>query len=154
VKPQRVQSGGFTLIEIMMVVVILGMTLSMGLPAFYRAMKKEGMRKAESELVEACQTARRQAIMSGNETKLIFHPLDGTFEVPGAYERKEIPVDIIIDILGVNFIQYEKAPEAEVDFFRNGTSDEFTIVLRGADGTARKISLDSVTALPFVENLR
>ena len=52
-KPGRPFPRGFTLIEVMMVVAIIGLTLTMGLPAFLRVLKKEGMYKAEYELVEA-----------------------------------------------------------------------------------------------------
>jgi hypothetical protein len=61
----------------------------------------------------------------------------------------------VIDILGVNFIQLEKAEEARVHFFPNGTSDEFTILIHStSDGSYRKISLDTVTALTVVEDVR
>jgi prepilin-type N-terminal cleavage/methylation domain-containing protein len=153
-KPARQFSRGFTLIEVMMVVAIIGLTLTMGLPGFLRVLQKEGMRKAEYEMVEACKEARRAAIMNNEKTYLVIHPLLGTFEVPGTYAQKQLPNDIAIDILGVNFIQYERADEARVCFFPNGTSDEFTIVLHSLGGVYRKIFLDTVTALPDIENIR
>lgn len=153
-KTRPPKSAGFTLIEIMMVVAIIGLTLTMGLPSFYRSIKKEGMAKAESELVEACQSARREAIMKNHNVELVLNPIDGTFQVPGAYELKELPPDIRIDILGVNFIELTKAPEARVHFFPNGTSDEFTIVISSADGSVREIDLDTVAALPVVKTIR
>jgi prepilin-type N-terminal cleavage/methylation domain-containing protein len=152
VKTARHRAQGFTLVEIMMVVAIIGLTLTMGIPSFVRVLKKEGMRKAESDLLEACQDARRAAIINNQTTDLVFHPLEGSFEVPGAFEKATLPNDILIDIMGVNFIQVEKADLARVHFFPNGTSDEFTIVIRAAsDGATRKIYLDTVTALPVVE---
>jgi type II secretory pathway pseudopilin PulG len=139
----------------MMVVAILGLTLTMSIPSIVRSIKKEGMRKAESDLLEACQAARRSAIMDNKDTDLVIHPIDRTLEVPGAFPQVELPPDIIIDILGVNFIQLEQAPEARVHFHPNGTSDEFTILLHSAaDGSYRKISLDTVTALVDVETVR
>ena len=151
-KTARHRAQGFTLIEIMMVVAIIGLTLTMGIPSFVRVLKKEGMRKAESDLLEACQNARRAAIINNQTTDLVFHPLEGSFEVPGAFEKATLPNDILIDIMGVNFIQVEKADQARVHFFSNGTSDEFTVVIRAAsDGATRKIYLDTVTALPVVE---
>jgi general secretion pathway protein H len=158
-KPSRpcgksTKTRGFTLIEIMMVVAIMGLTLAMGLPSFIRVIRKEGMRKAEYDLVEACREARRAAIMNGQTTDLVLHPLDGTFEVPGAFPTAQIPNDIIIDILGVNFIQLEKAEQASVHFFPNGTSDEFTIVLHSTGGKYLKFSLDTVTALPDIQDIQ
>jgi prepilin-type N-terminal cleavage/methylation domain-containing protein len=147
-------AAAFTLIEIMMVVAILGLTLTMGFPSFVRAWRKEGMGKAERDLVLACQEARRAAIMNNQTTDLVIRPLDRTFGVPGGFGPATIPDDVIIDIMGVNFIQMERAEEARVHFFPGGTSDEFTIVLRAADGSARKIYLDTVTALVRVDNIR
>ena len=146
--------AAFTLIEVMMVVAIIGLTLTMGFPVFLRGIRHEGMGKAERDLVQACQEARRAAIMNNRTTDLVIRPLEHTISVPGDFGPAVIPDDIMIDILGVNFIQLEKADEARVHFFPGGTSDEFTIVLRGADGSARKIYLDTVTALVRVENIR
>jgi prepilin-type N-terminal cleavage/methylation domain-containing protein len=148
------QTGAFTLIEIMMVVAIIGLTLTMGFPSFVRAWRKEGMGKAERDLVLACQEARRAAIMNNQITDLVIRPLDRTISVPGGFGPVLIPNDVNIDIMGVNFIQMEKADEARVHFFPGGTSDEFTIVLHGADGSARKIYLDTVTALVRVDTIR
>jgi prepilin-type N-terminal cleavage/methylation domain-containing protein len=146
---------GFTLIEVMMVVAIIGLTLTMGLPSFVRLIRREGMRKAEYEMVEACKEARRAAIMNNQVTDLVIHPLLGTFEVSGStFPAAQLPADVGIDILGVNFIQFEKSDQASVRFFPNGTSDEFTIVLHSSDGSTLKISLDTVTALVDVEVIR
>ena len=90
-KTGRHSPGGFTLIEIMMVVAIIGLTLTMGIPSFVRVLKKEGMRKAESDLLEACQEARRAAIMDNQTTDLVIHPMHGTFKVPGAFKHGGIP---------------------------------------------------------------
>jgi len=138
----------------MMVVAIIGLTLTLGLPSFLHTIRREGMGKVEYEMVEACKEARRSAIMNNQKTYLVLHPLDGTFEVPGAYPRSQIPSDVVIDILGVNFIELERADEARVCFLPNGTSDEFTIVLHQAGGAYRKISLDTISALPVIENMR
>ncbi len=153
-KPGRPFPRGFTLIEVMMVVAIIGLTLTMGLPGFLRVLQREGMRKAEYEMVEACKEARRAAIMNNQKTFLVIHPLLGTFEVPGAFPQAQLPNDVIIDILGVNFIQLERADDARVCFFPNGTSDEFTIVLHSSGGAYRKIYLDTVTALPDIQDIR
>ncbi len=41
-------------------------------------------------------------------TDLVLHPVDGTFEVPGAFKTAQLPGDIVIDTLGVNFIEIEE----------------------------------------------
>ncbi len=150
--PKRL--AAFTLIEIMMVVAILGLAMTMGFPSFVRSLRKEGIGKAERDLIQACQEARRAAIMNNQTTDLVIRPVDRTISVPGGFGPAVIPDDVNIDILGVNFIQLEKADEARVHFYSGGTSDEFTIVLHAANGMARKYSLDTVTALVNIEVIR
>jgi prepilin-type N-terminal cleavage/methylation domain-containing protein len=153
-KTRSNHAAAFTLIEIMMVVAIIGLTLTMSFPSFRDAMRKEGIGKAESELLRACQEARRAAIMNNKTTELVIRPLDRTISVPGGFGPEVIPNDVNIDILAVNFNQMEKEDEARVRFSSRGTSDEFTIVLHGADGSARQYSLDTVTALLNIEKIR
>jgi prepilin-type N-terminal cleavage/methylation domain-containing protein len=151
-KTKAHQAAAFTLIEIMMVVAIIGLTLSLGIPSFVRSIKREGMGKVERDLMEACQDARRTAIINNQTTDLVIRPLDRTISVPGVFGPAEIPNDIVIETMGVNFIRMEGAEEARVHFHPGGTSDEFKIVLHGPDGSYRTIKLDIVTALPRVEN--
>jgi prepilin-type N-terminal cleavage/methylation domain-containing protein len=145
-------TGAFTLIEIMMVVAILGLTLTMSIPSFHHMLQREGMGKVERDLVQACQEARRAAIMNNSTTELVIRPLDHTFSVAGAFDMVTIPNDVNIEALGVNFSSLETQPEAHVRFSPKGTSDEFMIVLHGSDGSYRTIYLDCVTALARVEN--
>ena len=51
-------ADGFTLIEVMVVVGILGMLLAMGMPAFIQSIRKDPLRQAVSDIEEACSKAR------------------------------------------------------------------------------------------------
>src|SRR3954451_11983721 len=146
VRTNTVRSA-FTLIEIMIVVGIMGLILAMGMPSFVKTLRREGMQKAVHDLDEACKSARADAIMGQHTADLVIHPMDGTISAPG-FKTAELPKNIQIQILGVNFVQFERAEEAKVHFFPNGTSDEFTIVIQDDQFQTRQISLDVMTALP------
>jgi len=146
------RTSGFTLIEVMMVVAILGLTLTMGLPSFVKTIKREGMRKVQMDLMEACRTARRSAILSSEPVYITFHPRDGDFETSGFHSQW--PEDIHLEMLAVNFLEYKDAESARVRFNPNGTSDEFTIVVHSDQGDIVKLSLEPITALARMENLR
>jgi prepilin-type N-terminal cleavage/methylation domain-containing protein len=148
------QAGGFTLIEIMLVVAIIGLTLTMGVPRLWQGLRKEGMGKFERDLVLGCQDARQAAILNNKPEHLVIHPRDRTFTVPGDSETKVIPDTVSIDTLGVNFVELKDADEAVIEFRPQGTSDEFTIVYRSPEGAIRKLSLDTVTALVDIQALR
>ncbi|HWF19189.1 MAG TPA: type II secretion system protein [Verrucomicrobiae bacterium] len=144
---------GFTLIEIMIVVSIMGLILAMGMPSFVKTLHKEGMNKAVKDIREACLAARADAILHQKTADLIFHPADRTISAPG-FKEATLPNNVEIQILGVNFVQYERADEAKIHFFPNGTSDEFTIVVQDDQFQTRQISLDVMTALPEMEVIR
>jgi hypothetical protein len=112
------------------------------------------MRKAEYDMINACKEARRAAIMNNKTASLVLHPVDHTFEVPGAFAMTQLPDDVNIDTLGVNFIESKDFDQATVHFFPNGTSDEFTILLHSAGGTMIEIDLDTIAALPVIKDIR
>src|ERR1017187_9572575 len=68
------RSPGFTLIEIMIVVAIMGIVMTMSVPIVYKVWRKAPMRTAVSSVVEVCSHARARAIMGGVVTEVVFHP--------------------------------------------------------------------------------
>lgn len=171
---RRTSSPGFTLIEIMVVVGIMGIIMAMGVPSILKSIRKEGMRKAISDVEEVCSNARARAILRGKETEVVFYPLERRFEVGGAgagastastdgggdvvVEKQPPPQssglaagldeDITIEMLDINLLEYRESESARVRFFPNGTSDELTLILRSAKKNEfYKISLEVTTGL-------
>ena len=171
----------FTLIEIMLAISIGAIIMAIGLPAFVNAMRKEDLRKAVSEVVEGCSHARAQAILKGVPMEFVIRAEDGSLSVQPARLRNsgepfgkeasqigqssaespsipsgfssQLPSDVGVKLVYVNFQDKMELPEARVRFFPNGTSDEFTVILFSTKGE-KKISLDLVTGLADVETLR
>lgn len=149
---------GFTLIEIMVVVAIMGIILAAGVPSLYGFMHKAGIRKTTSDIVETCQSARAAAIMSGSPTDLIFHPKEGTCEASGAsggygsWAHSAKIENCSIEMLDVNLQECKDFDTVKVRFFPNGTCDEMTLVLVSGNNEWRKISLELTTALPTVSD--
>jgi prepilin-type N-terminal cleavage/methylation domain-containing protein len=73
--------AAFTLIEIMVVVGIMGIIITMGVPIVYRMGHKEPMTKAISEITEVLSNARKLAILKGQDVEVVFHPREGRLEV-------------------------------------------------------------------------
>ena len=73
--------SAFTLIEIMIVIAIMGVVLTMGVPVVYKAWHKAPLTKEVSEIMEVCSHARALSIMQGKEVDVVFHPKEGRFEV-------------------------------------------------------------------------
>lgn len=166
---RRRARAGFTLIEIMIVVALIGLISATAIPSIYQLAKKTGLRRAISDLRDVCDNARRQAIFTGKQVTVVFYPIDRKFGIsgdpaptadlstgeskpavemiPGTEATGIIPEDIGLEMLDVNQSEYKDSDRAWVRFYPNGTCDEMTIVYRTEDNEYRKLTLEPTTAL-------
>jgi prepilin-type N-terminal cleavage/methylation domain-containing protein len=171
----------FTLLEIMMVVAIIGLMMTMSVPAILRTMHQEPLRKAVNDVLNICSHARAQAILHGVTTTIVFHPQSGDVTLAGiatthatdgfaspntptgettttassasALNSTHFGDSITIDMLDVNLSEYKDASEALVRFFPDGTSDELTLIIHAGD-QYRKITLEVTTGLASMQTIR
>jgi prepilin-type N-terminal cleavage/methylation domain-containing protein len=153
---------GFTLIEIMLVVALMGLILAIAVPPIYRSAIKEPMRLTVVGLQDAFEAARAGAILTGKETKVVFRPLDKAYSVEGGMTGGKpkvassgtIPESIQIEMLDVNMYPFLMEQEARVRFFPDGTCDELTLVIVSRQNEYRKITLDPVTGFHSIGDVR
>jgi prepilin-type N-terminal cleavage/methylation domain-containing protein len=161
--PIRVTQPGqraFTLIEIMVVVAIIGLFAAIGLPSLMKALEKEGMRKAVSEVIDVCASARAKAILLNTTVAVTFHPGEKSFAVEGGGPGKgatyvsssKLPDSVDFAMLDINMQDFGASEWARVRFFPNGTSDEMTIVLHDR-AEWKKITLEFATAIASVSEV-
>ena len=141
-------------------------------------LRKEPLRKAVSDIVDACTAARAQAILQGVPAAVTIRASDGSITVspvgtnatdgagmntqgePNRVGETGAPLfsarlhdDIAVRLLYVNLKNQMEADQTRVHFYPNGTSDDFTIIIESKSGI-RKVSLECVTGLPTVEAIR
>ena len=152
---------GFTLIEIMIVVAILGLVVAGMVPTLFVSARKESFRQAVADIVEVCEGARRRAILSGEKVEVHFYPQERRMSVgasSGEGEGSSVtsaswPDTVGLEMLDVNLTEWKDTEEARVRFYPNGTSDEMTVILRSEKNEYKKITLEPMTALASAEPL-
>jgi len=152
----------FTLIEIMIVVAIIGMVAAMGLPSIIKAVQKDGMRKAVSDITDVCASARAKAIWTQQRVAVVFHPLPGdeSFEVQGGGEGHntvythagKLPPGVNFAMLDIEHLDFGASKDAYVWFFPNGTANEMFIVLQDKSDR-RKITTEFATGMTHVSDV-
>jgi len=58
-------SRGFTLIEIMIVLAIIMIIMTIGVPSVMRGLTRDDLSRAMNDTIEGCKTARDRAILQG-----------------------------------------------------------------------------------------
>lgn len=157
---------GFTLIEIMIVIAIIAIVMTVGVPSMMRAFEKDDLARAIHDVNEGCKTARDRAILQGIPYEFVIRE-DGTMDVRALPPEQRIaPVeshsarddagapysgfprklgeDVVIQLIDVNFVNHMEDAEAHARFFPNGTCDEFSVVFAW-HGKQRSLMADIVT---------
>ena len=158
----------------MIVVGIMGLIATMGVPIVYKMYHKQPMYQTVVDVLEVCKNARARAILQGTMTEVVFHPLEGRLEVGGTGGEAPmgmaahvsspgvsgsglsavISEHIVVEMLDINLVEYKDAEIARMRFYPNGMSDELTIVLRSEHNEWRKITSELTTGLVSVEDFK
>jgi prepilin-type N-terminal cleavage/methylation domain-containing protein len=161
--------AGFTLIEIMIVLAIMMIIMTIGVPSVMRGLTRDDLSRAMNDTIEGCKTARDRAILQGIPYEFVLTsggemnvnalpPERGEGLLPDARagSSRTVPAgpyagfprhlgeDVAIQLVDLNFISRMEEPEAHVRFFPNGTCDEFTVVYN-FKGKQRTAMADIVT---------
>jgi type II secretory pathway pseudopilin PulG len=150
----------------MIVVGIIGLVAAMGVPSIAKALQKDGMRKAVSDVEDVFFSAREQAILTNQKVAVVVYPRERRFGVEGANAGSGTTVNVhsgktvvatlpdgiefaMLDIFRQDYVQSEWA---RIFFNADGTCDEAVLVLIGKGGS-EKITLEYATGMPVVSDV-
>ena len=140
------RARGFTFLEIMVVIVILGILIAVALPNMSGTRDATALRSAANDFANAGMTARQMAIVQGEETYLIVNAAKGEWQMAffdvEVEEKKrlrdqrgmspderlrEFPERVRAEKLQTDAGELQKDDAQRVTFFPNGSSSGLAI---------------------------
>jgi general secretion pathway protein H len=117
---RQAQQRGFTLVEMVAVVVLLGIVLSVVSMAFSKSMNNAKVQAASRDLVAALRYTRSQAIVKGQQAALDIDLQNNTYQAPGRALVK-LPTQMHMTLLTADSEQ-TGATSGRIRFFPDGAS--------------------------------
>jgi len=117
---RRAQQGGFTLIELVAVVVLLGIVLSVVSLTFSKSLGSAQVEAASRDLVAALRYTRGQAIVHGTQAALDIDMANNTYQAPGK-PMVRLPREMHMNLLTAETEQ-TSATSGRIRFFSDGAS--------------------------------
>lgn len=126
----RARQAGFTLLELLVVLVILGLSAAVALPTLTRGPGRADLARGAQEVAAALRAARALAITENRPASFTADTLSGHFAAEGQPE-KTVPDGIGLSVLTVT--GQAAGDRAGIRFFPDGSSTGGGVVLsRGA----------------------
>ncbi len=135
------KNAGFSLIELLVVMVIIGLIVGIGLPAFSGSVQKASIRSGASQLASALRAVRAKSVSEkaifslviDNEKKIIY-PLKGMYSPEDRDAKKALAIDIPPDI-AIWKKNGQRVRVTSVRFSPMGTSSGATLYVTSTDAS-------------------
>ncbi|MEE9542340.1 MAG: GspH/FimT family pseudopilin [Thermodesulfobacteriota bacterium] len=156
---------GFTLIELVVVMMIVGLAVTLTLPVFSRSINGFELRRSVQEVRAALRYAREMAITYQSPMRFAFDIEGDRYwladidapraAVPGSAMDKAIPLYHKVEIEGFRWIDGSRASEVGwIEFYPNGSSSGGSLLLKAAETERmRRIVMEPFTGLSHVESV-
>jgi general secretion pathway protein H len=117
---RHVRQRGFTLIELVAVIVLVGIAISVVSLSFGKSLNNAKIQAASRDLVGALRYTRGQAIVKGQQAALDLDLQNNTYQAPGKALVK-LPKDMHMTLLTADSEQ-TSATSGRIRFFPDGAS--------------------------------
>ena len=119
--PSRRFARGFTLLELMVVIVIIGIVLALSPPLFSAGVTSAEQRAVARSVAQTLRFARSEAIANRTDVGVEFNLEDRTYQLPGGKKRGKWPETIQLE-LTTTAAETIDPKHANVRFYSDGGS--------------------------------
>ncbi len=132
------QHSGFTLLELLAAITIVGLVLAVAVPASVRFYESIQYRQAVRDVVTALASARYRAINTGRAQDVSVDPGKNTLEWNG--ERTELPDGFNVAVHSARELNRDRI--GVIRFYPEGGSSGGGVDMERADGSGVRVSVD------------
>lgn len=141
--PRPHSTRGFSLMELMIVLVVLGMLLGFGVPSFHRYSQTQSLRGTAQNLVNTIQLQRSRAMANGQDVRIDFDtaaPAGWTCIGAGRSSRVQLP----------RGVRYHSAAPTTLTISRDGRLNTSGTVIFATDANVRDTVSIQLTGFAMV----
>jgi general secretion pathway protein H len=140
--------AGFTLLELIMVIVVIALSIAISFPALSRGTAALHLRSAGRDVLNVLRYAREKAITEQREMHFVAEKQGRqvvlTDELGEGGKPHALPRDIVVDSVFAGGEEIREGPLV-IRFLPNGSSTPATIVLKSSAGGYLRIATDPIT---------
>lgn len=135
--------AGFTLLELMAVLALMGLLLGLVLPSLLRSWEREKDRAALRELTATLRTARSEAVTRGRKVRLFLNLKTGRYRLEGSTQEGTL-TGVSLDDASLVWQNPEKS-QGYIAFFGDGSSSGGKLALVESTGRRYLLEVKPVT---------
>lgn len=143
--------GGFTLVELLLVLVLLGVIVGISMPYFVHSIRGNRLRVAGRTLVTVSRYARSMAVLKQAEVALTFDLDSGKIDVVSS--NAELPrftrnlEGVLLESVAVADAEPADAGVCAVPYYRNGMCRPFVVRMVDQHGAGLTVKVDALAAV-------
>ncbi|MFH1723978.1 MAG: GspH/FimT family protein [Elusimicrobiota bacterium] len=138
---------GFTLIELMLVTLLLGVLTAASVPLFQRTFRSLALEDGANNVARTMDYARERAIMEGLRYRVSLDPEEGTYRL--SFEDDEGAFQLVRGRVGglrrLPWGVHMEAEQTQVTFAPNGAGTDAELVFSNDNGETLTLEVDGLT---------
>lgn len=130
-KPTSLGNKGFSLVELMIVIALIGIALSIAVPSFWGYIDDQNLRRATREIASDIFMTRERAISENIQYRIVFNATDHLYSI-SKRNADETWADALIQRTLSSFgngIRFDLTEDVIINFQARGTTSNRTVTL-------------------------
>jgi type II secretion system protein H len=139
---------GFTLVELLVVLLIVGLVAGLALPRWSRLVRREALSVGAREVASMVRLAREKAVLCGSGCVLVYGEKALRLEWQDGQQRefqRQLPDGVAVTGVRAGGSLAEPSGAWRVAFTAAGTTTEHTVLLAISDGRLAEVAVEPLT---------